>query len=204
MSTVLFFTSAGDRLTPRKTVPQKNMDIFHLQRRKKSSETRPEPADILPLLKRSSTCRNLFGPVDHDELKRELTSKLREMSEYNQLRWNFNFSEGKPLDGDFKWEESPSEDCPAFYRETDVSKGPFMDLPSTERFAQAAPHSGGRSASLKGLKQENQADKCNPPQLFPKTVVRTKRLTTLRITDFYGKRRKNCSSVGLKESRSME
>ncbi|XP_051545800.1 cyclin-dependent kinase inhibitor 1B [Myxocyprinus asiaticus] len=194
MSTVLFPTNAGDRLTPRKNVPlQKKTDIFHLQKRRKSSETRPEPTDILPLLKRTSTCRNLFGPVDHDELKRELTSKLREMSERDQLRWNFNFSDGQPLDGDFKWEESPSEDCPAFYRETAVSKGPLMDLPTTETFAQFAPNCGGRSAS------ENQADKCNPR----KTVVRTKRLTNLRITDFYGKRRKN-GSVRLKGSRSME
>ncbi|XP_051976198.1 LOW QUALITY PROTEIN: uncharacterized protein cdkn1cb [Xyrauchen texanus] len=193
MSTVLVSTSAGDRLTPRKNVPlQKKTDIFHLQKRKKSSETRPEPTDILPLLKRTSTCRNLFGPVDHDELKRELRSKLREMSERDQLRWNFNFSDGQPLDGDLKWEGSPSEDCPALYRETAVSKGQFMDLPTTERFVQFAPHCGGRSAS------ENQGDKCNPRKLFRKTVLKN-----LRITDLYGKRRKT-GSVRLKESRSME
>ncbi|KAL0155956.1 hypothetical protein M9458_050219, partial [Cirrhinus mrigala] len=76
MSAVLLSTMAGERLTPRKTAPQRS-------------------TEMLPLLKRTGTCRNLFGPVDHDKLRREL--------------WNFNFSEGQPLDGDLKWEENRAE-----------------------------------------------------------------------------------------------
>ncbi|KAK9952017.1 hypothetical protein ABG768_017882 [Culter alburnus] len=155
--------------------------------------------EILPLLKLTGTCRNLFGPVDHDELKRELTSKLREISQRDQLRWNFDFSEGQPLNGDLKWEESPAEDCPEFYREkTAVSKRPFVDLPTTERIV---PKCGSRT--MKDLNQENKTAMCNRRKLSRKTVARTqtKRLTDMRITDFYGKRKKTDSVH--KESRNI-
>lgn len=66
---------------------------------------------------RSRVCRNLFGPVDHDELKQEIESKLREISERDQKRWNFNFLSGTPLDGEFEWEEA-SETSPSFYHES--------------------------------------------------------------------------------------
>lgn len=137
--------------------------------------------EILPLLKLTGTCRNLFGPVDHDELKRELTSKLREISQRDQLRWNFDFSEGQPLNGDLKWEESPAEDCPEFYREkTAVSKRPFVDLPMTERIV--APKCESRT--MKDLNQKNKTAVCNRRKLSRKTVARTqtKRLTDMRIT----------------------
>lgn len=150
-------TIAGERLaSSRETVPQRN-------------------TETLPQTKLSGTCRNLFGPVDHDELKRELTSKLREISRGDQLRWNFNFSEGQPLDGALKWEESPAEDCPEFYREkTVVSKKPFVD----ERIAHASKCG---SRSMKVLKKTAM---CNRRKLSRKTVARaqTKRLTDMRIT----------------------
>ncbi|ROL52791.1 Cyclin-dependent kinase inhibitor 1C [Anabarilius grahami] len=156
--------------------------------------------EILPLLKLTGTCRNLFGPVDHDELKRELTSKLREISQRDQQRWNFDFREGQPLDGHLKWEESPAEDCPEFYREkTAVSKRPFVDLPTTEIIV--APKCGSRS--MKDLNHKKKTAKCNRRKLSRKTVARTqtKRLTDMRITDFYGKRKKTDSVH--KESRNI-
>ncbi|KAI2648536.1 Cyclin-dependent kinase inhibitor 1C [Labeo rohita] len=184
MSAVLLSTMAGERLTPRKTAPQRSKEI-------------------LPLLKRTGTCRNLFGPVDHDKLRRELSSKLRKISERDQLRWNFNFSEGQPLDGDLKWEESRAEECPQFYRETTaVSKSPFVNLSTTERITQVGPKRDGRS--VKVLNQKKQINKCNRRKLSRKPVARvqTKRLTDMRITDFYGKRKKT-ENVH-KESGNME
>ncbi|XP_016408930.1 cyclin-dependent kinase inhibitor 1C-like [Sinocyclocheilus rhinocerous] len=184
MSAVLLSTIAGERLTRRKTAPQRS-------------------AEILPLTKRTETCRNLFGPVDHDELKRELSSKLREISERDQLRWNFNFGEGQPLDGDLKWEESRAEDCPGFYREsTALSKTPLMDFPTTENITQVPPKCGGPSVIV--LNQKNQPNKCNRRKLSHKTVARvqTERLADMRITDFYGKRKK--MDRVHKESRNME
>lgn len=182
MSTILLSSIAGGKLSSsRKTVPQR------------STET-------LPRLKLTGTCRNLFGAVDHDELKRELTSKLREISQRDQQRWNFNFGEGQPLNGDLKWEESPAEDCPEFYREkTAVSKRPFVDFITTERITQVASKCGSRS-----MKVLNKTAVKNRRKFSRKTVARdqTKRLTDMRITDFYGKRKKTDSVH--KESRNIE
>ncbi|KAL1247222.1 hypothetical protein QQF64_022598 [Cirrhinus molitorella] len=180
MSAVLLSTMAGERLTPRKTVPQRS-------------------AEMLPLLKRTGTCRNLFGPVDHDDLRRELSSKLREISERDQLRWNFNFSEGQPLDGDLKWEESRAEECPQFYRErAAVLKKPFVDLPTTERINQVAPKCGGRSMNV--LYQKNKCIRRKSRKAVAR--VQAKTLTDMRITDFYGKRKK--TDCVHKESRNIE
>ncbi len=165
MSAVLFSTIARERLASPKIVPQRSKER-------------------LLLLQRTGTCRNLFGPVDHDELSRELSSKLREISERDQLRWNFNFSKGQPLDGDLKWEESRAEDCPQFYKETTAaSKRPFEDLSTTERVTQVAPKCGGRSMKISN--QNNQiTNKCNRRKPSRKTVARvqTKRLADMRIT----------------------
>ncbi|XP_077066430.1 cyclin-dependent kinase inhibitor 1C [Siphateles boraxobius] len=183
MSTILLSTIAGERLASSKeTVHQRY-------------------TETLPQLKHTGTCRNLFGPVDHDELKRELTYKLSEISRRDQLRWNFNFSEGQPLNGDLKWEESPAEDCPEFYREKKiVSKRPFVDFPTTEKIAHASKCG---SRSMKVLKKTAMCN-VNRRKSSRKTVARvqTKRLTELRITDFYGKRKKTDSVH--KESRNME
>ncbi|KAM6465690.1 cyclin-dependent kinase inhibitor 1C [Liasis olivaceus] len=73
-----------------------------------------------PLHARTGVCRNLFGPVDHDELNRELKSKLREICEEGQRRWGYDFQTETPLPGSgrLQWEEVEGESVPAFYRET--------------------------------------------------------------------------------------
>ncbi|XP_036432498.1 cyclin-dependent kinase inhibitor 1B [Colossoma macropomum] len=76
-----------------------------------------------PLIRRDTpppharVCRSLFGPVDHEELNREMKEKLREIAERDQRRWNFNFGTGVPLLGEYEWEETPGETSPAFYQE---------------------------------------------------------------------------------------
>ncbi|XP_072278297.1 cyclin-dependent kinase inhibitor 1C [Pyxicephalus adspersus] len=65
----------------------------------------------------SSVCRSLFGPVDHEELRRELHSRLREMEEENSRRWDFDFQRGVPLPSSrYVWEESREDTVPTFYR----------------------------------------------------------------------------------------
>ncbi|XP_043083860.1 cyclin-dependent kinase inhibitor 1C [Puntigrus tetrazona] len=162
MSAVLFSTIA------RETVPER------------SAEAR-----------RTGTRRNLFGPVDHDKLRRELSSKLSEISERDQLRWNFSFGEGQPLEGALKWEECRAEDCPQFYRETTAaSNKPLVALKTTERIAQVVLKCGGRP--VKVLNQKNPINKCNRRKASRKAAARdrTERLAGTRITDFYGKRKK--------------
>lgn len=99
-----------------------------------------------PLQRRTGVCRSLFGPVDHDELSRDVKAKLREISERDQQRWNFNFEDNTPLEGDYEWEEMPAERTAAFYREsaqsgrTRVPATPVKQTPSSES---ATPESPG-------------------------------------------------------------
>ncbi|XP_008586196.1 PREDICTED: cyclin-dependent kinase inhibitor 1C [Galeopterus variegatus] len=73
-----------------------------------------------PTLARSSACRSLFGPVDHEELSRELQMRLAELQAEDQNRWDYNFQQDVPLRGPgrLQWTEVDSESVPAFYRET--------------------------------------------------------------------------------------
>uniref|UniRef100_U3JKS9 Cyclin dependent kinase inhibitor 1A n=2 Tax=Ficedula albicollis TaxID=59894 RepID=U3JKS9_FICAL len=52
----------------------------------------------------SKVCRNLFGPVDHEQLQHDFEDKIRQQLEEAQQRWNFNFETETPLEGPFKWE----------------------------------------------------------------------------------------------------
>lgn len=76
------------------------------------------PKGSSPQRARRSVCRSLFGPVDHDELNRDIEAKLREISERDQKRWNFNFVSGTPLHGEYEWEGAAVAATPAFYQET--------------------------------------------------------------------------------------
>jgi hypothetical protein len=51
-----------------------------------------------------SCCRNLFGPIDHAQLRAELEAELRRIADEKKRRWNFDFMEVKPLDGEFLWQ----------------------------------------------------------------------------------------------------
>ncbi|XP_019933969.1 cyclin-dependent kinase inhibitor 1C [Paralichthys olivaceus] len=165
-----------------------------------------------PLHRRTSVCRNLFGPVDHDELSREMTAKMQEISERDQQRWNFNFEANTPLDGDYKWEEVPVDRTPEFYQDsvqngrirvpaTPVKQRPSSDsaVPETpitdvqERLA--VPESSGAPCQVE-VNQENRTDKINSGRTTHRQVpcVRHKRTGTTdnntHITDFFVKRKR--------------
>lgn len=70
-----------------------------------------------PIGRRESVCRSLFGPVDHDQLRRELKLRLKEITEQDSHRWNFNFQTETPLSGRFQWEEVPANCAASFYQE---------------------------------------------------------------------------------------
>ncbi|XP_057693890.1 cyclin dependent kinase inhibitor 1Bb [Corythoichthys intestinalis] len=64
-----------------------------------------------------SACRNLFGSVDHDELRRDLKEHLRELEEAAAAKWSFDFASDDPLenDGGLRWELVDCRDVPDFY-----------------------------------------------------------------------------------------
>lgn len=62
-----------------------------------------------------SACRNLFGPVNHEELTRDLEKHCRDMEEASQRKWNFDFKNHKPLEGRYEWQEVEKGSLPEFY-----------------------------------------------------------------------------------------
>lgn len=163
-----------------------------------------------PLQKRTSVCRNLFGPVDHDELDREMKTKLREISERDQERWNFNFEANSPLDGVYEWEEVSGDETPVFYQDsvqngrmrvpaTPVKRRPVEEpvLPVTPPMMErlAAPEATS-SPSATEVNQENRKDKMNSGKPAHKLISGVKRRRTdtsdnnTHITDFFVKRKK--------------
>uniref|UniRef100_A0A4W3HSV9 Cyclin-dependent kinase inhibitor domain-containing protein n=1 Tax=Callorhinchus milii TaxID=7868 RepID=A0A4W3HSV9_CALMI len=71
----------------------------------------------------AAVCRSLFGPIDHDELRREMSRRLRECGDRDRRRWNFDFQTETPLEGEFEWESSSARESPGFYRETVQGRG---------------------------------------------------------------------------------
>ncbi|XP_041650812.1 cyclin-dependent kinase inhibitor 1C-like [Cheilinus undulatus] len=166
-----------------------------------------------PLHRRTSVCRNLFGPVDHDELSREMKAKLREISERDQQRWNFNFETNTPLDGDYAWEEVSVDKTPVFYQDsvqqerTRVPATPVKQAPTPSDCAPtepprmdvmerlALPESSSPPCPTE-INQENRTDKLNSGKTHRRLVpcVRRKRTASAdnntHITDFFVKRKK--------------
>ncbi|KYO44751.1 cyclin-dependent kinase inhibitor 1B [Alligator mississippiensis] len=54
-----------------------------------------------------SACRSLFGPVDHEELSRDLQKHRQELEEACQRKWNFDFQLHRPLRGRFEGSGRP-------------------------------------------------------------------------------------------------
>jgi len=51
-----------------------------------------------------SVCRQLFGPVNHEQMRADLLRERRMMNEENSQTWNFDFENGVPLVGRYVWE----------------------------------------------------------------------------------------------------
>ncbi|XP_053313502.1 cyclin-dependent kinase inhibitor 1-like [Spea bombifrons] len=50
-------------------------------------------------------CRNIFGSVDHDQLKADFEKHMKSAAEEAKQRWNFDFANEAPLEGKYKWEK---------------------------------------------------------------------------------------------------
>ena len=75
---------------------------------------------VRPVSPRKSSVRKaLFGPVDHDEIKKDLDQQMAILKAADRSRWNFDFSGESPLPGRFDWEKvdecSPVGSIPSAY-----------------------------------------------------------------------------------------
>ncbi|KAG5270658.1 hypothetical protein AALO_G00195100 [Alosa alosa] len=170
-----------------------------------------------PLHARTGVCRNLFGPVDHDELSVELRGKLGEIIERDQRRWNFNFKEDTPLPGHYAWEDV-STIGPAFYRDclkigrkqSGLSENEIVNPESTTVDYKDAKVSVCNellssnvrvfSANSSGINQENRYENVNSgskgcpstPSVCRKNTQSSdsSKLSSTQVTDFFHKRKR--------------
>ncbi|KFO82281.1 Cyclin-dependent kinase inhibitor 1, partial [Cuculus canorus] len=54
--------------------------------------------------KSTHACRNLFGPIDHEQLRQDFQHMLQNSIEGAQQKWNFDFLQDTPLEGLLQWE----------------------------------------------------------------------------------------------------
>lgn len=118
-----------------------------------------------------SVRRSLFGPVDHEQLRRELRQRLREMSEQDSRRWNFNFQTDTPLAGRFQWEEVPPESAAGAAAEPDREPAGRGGSEAADRLSAAA------AAAAAAADQENRSSVSNTRLRCPaeETPARRKR-----------------------------
>ncbi|XP_066525058.1 cyclin-dependent kinase inhibitor 1D [Hoplias malabaricus] len=85
--------------------------------------------------------RNLFGPVDHQQLQQDFQRLLCMSMEVAKHRWNFDFQSERPTAGPVEWEELRWQDVPPFYRSCVVRGG------SPRCRIEAPANSGGPSVT---------------------------------------------------------
>ncbi|XP_071434626.1 cyclin-dependent kinase inhibitor 1 [Pithys albifrons albifrons] len=104
----------------------------------------------------SKVCRNLFGPVDQEQLQNDFEDKLRQQLEEAQQRWNFNFETETPLEGPFKWErvflaEQPPQEVHSLVRaviSSDSRSSLVHKVPSKARVGRICPEESQQSLEV--------------------------------------------------------
>ncbi|XP_042746321.1 cyclin-dependent kinase inhibitor 1-like isoform X1 [Lagopus leucura] len=74
--------------------------------------------------------RNLFGPVDHEQLRWDFQHMLCSNIEGAKQKWNFDFLQDVPMEGFLQWEELGGHEVPTFYHSCVVreSRRPLRHL----------------------------------------------------------------------------
>ncbi|XP_049456442.1 cyclin-dependent kinase inhibitor 1Ca [Epinephelus fuscoguttatus] len=156
-----------------------------------------------PIRRKESVCRSLFGPVDHEQLRRDLKLKMKEITEQDSRRWNFNFQAETPLPGRFQWEweEMPADRAAAVYQESAQIKGDVCPSHTEEEDRLSEREEGA------GTDQENCSSISNtrkrPAEVTPVRRKRTrskpaaKPSNNARITDFFAKRRRSTETKSI-------
>uniref|UniRef100_A0A3Q1J6V4 Cyclin-dependent kinase inhibitor domain-containing protein n=1 Tax=Anabas testudineus TaxID=64144 RepID=A0A3Q1J6V4_ANATE len=152
---------------------------------------RPAALGMDPIGRRESVCRSLFGPVDHDQLRRELKLRLKEITEQDSHRWNFNFQTETPLSGRFQWEEVPANCAASFYQEV---------TPPRDDVCTSSTEDGdtlGSREDSSGADRENCSRISNTLSKCPAEVTPVRRKRTLYNETIMSKRRTTTESKSI-------
>lgn len=124
--------------------------------------------------RRDSVCRSLFGPVDHEQLRRDLKLRLKEIAEEDSRRWNFNFQTDTPLPGRFEWEEIPTDRAAALYQDSAPLQDAVCSSNTEEEDDRLSDREGGAETDQENCSRISNTHKC-PAEVTP---VRRKRKLT--------------------------
>lgn len=106
---------------------------------------------ILSALRNGPARRNLFGPVDREQLQVEYRDALQKDLEEASRRWGFDFISDKPLESsDFQWERIPGAEVPLLYRSCMLGLGRAEGQRVTEA---AVKPKGGRAGPPRSGKE---------------------------------------------------
>ncbi|TSK13203.1 Cyclin-dependent kinase inhibitor 1B [Bagarius yarrelli] len=94
--------------------------------------------------------RNLFGPVDHQQLQQDFHKLLCMSVEVAKQRWNFDFQSERPTPGSVEWEEMRYQDVPVFYHSCVVR---------TSKRRLEVPISAGGTLEFRGARLKKRAAK---------------------------------------------
>ncbi|XP_029286534.1 cyclin-dependent kinase inhibitor 1 isoform X2 [Cottoperca gobio] len=146
---------------------------------------------ILSALGNSPVRRNLFGPIDREQLQVEYQAALQKDLDEACQRWGFDFISDKPLENsDFQWEGIPNSKVPLLHRSCMLSLGHA----DGQREAAATPRGRGRVGPPQSEKENIP---CSPERCvlnLEKTPERREETKLKRkqtnITDFYQSKRR--------------
>ncbi|XP_076123573.1 cyclin-dependent kinase inhibitor 1 isoform X1 [Alosa pseudoharengus] len=115
---------------------------------------------VLRSLGNGSARRNLFGPVDRNQLQQDYHTALKQDLEEASRRWGFNFLTEEPLDNaDFLWEGVSGAKVPLVYRSSKRSNVTDFSALSTSLEAGVSME----SASAETMRSTSQSSKENVP-----------------------------------------
>lgn len=140
-------------------------------------------------MRKNPTRRNLFGPVDREQLQADCQDALRKDLEDASQRWGFDFILDKPLESsNFQWEGIPGSSVPQLYRPS------MFDLEQPgERAAKATVSPKRGRVGPPGSEKEN-IPKAFDLESLDKTQERRENTALKRkqtnITDFYQSKRR--------------
>ncbi|KAL6112160.1 cdkn1a [Pungitius sinensis] len=124
--------------------------------------------------------RNLFGPLDREQLQVEYQAALRSDLEAATRRWGYDFLSDKPLENShFQWEGVPGTNVPLLYRScTHGGQGP-VEAPAEDTKARVRCSPEGRALSQQSLEET--------PRRRENTGLKRKQTN---ITDYYQAKRR--------------
>lgn len=148
---------------------------------------------ILSSLGNGPVQRNLFGPVDHEQLQQEYQNTLHKDLDDASRRWSFDFLLEKPLNGgDFQWEGVPGTNVPLIYRPNrkDKNQVEVQRMERSSKVVRESPSSSGKENIPRSPKRYRpyitQAMEKTPEKNENNTLKRKQ----TNITDFYSAKKR--------------